>query len=35
VDQAWSREDIEGMFKERIEGFEILAKTSGATKTEL
>ena len=35
VDQAWSREDIEGMFKERREGFEMVAKTSDATKTEV
>ena len=40
VDQAWSREDIEGMFKEKIDGFEILTTSSAHTarhakKTEL
>lgn len=41
VDPAWSREDIEEMFTERIDGFEILAAGDGGageastTKTEL
>jgi len=41
VDPAWSREDIEEMFTERIDGFEILAAGGGGageastTKTEL
>jgi len=40
VDQAWSREDIEGMFKEKIDEFEILTTSSAHTarhakKTEL
>ena len=42
VDPAWSREDIEEMFTERIDGFEILAAGGGdgageasSTKTEL
>lgn len=33
VDQAWSREDIEGMFKEKIDGFEILTTSSSSAHT--
>ena len=32
VDQAWSREDIEGMFKEKIDGFEILTTSSSSAR---